>query len=86
MLDHRTLESVAGLEYDGGCWAFRIVGHQFATTAQTKNSSLFLQLELNGVSRIGSNPMDILRRNIGGYRQLDPRLTRPQDQYMAPDR
>jgi LPS-assembly protein len=86
ILDRRTLEGVAGLEYDGGCWAFRIVGHRFATTTQTANTTLFMQLELNGVSRIGSNPMDILRRNIGGYRQLDPRLARPQDQYTAPDR
>lgn len=86
ILDRKTLEGVAGVEYDGGCWAFRVVGHRFATTTQTTNTSVFLQLELNGVSRIGSNPLDILRRNIGGYRQLDPRTTRPQDQYMSPDR
>ena len=28
---------------------------------------MFVQLELNGLSRIGTNPLDALRRNIPGY-------------------
>jgi LPS-assembly protein len=71
--DKRTLESLAGFEYDGGCWTFRAVGHRFATALNAVSSSIFLQLELNGVSRIGSNPLDVLRRNVGGYTRLDPR-------------
>ncbi|MBI2226680.1 MAG: LPS-assembly protein LptD, partial [Betaproteobacteria bacterium] len=79
--DSRLLEGLAGLEYNGGCWAFRIVGHHFATTAQNKISSVFLQLELNGVSRIGSNPLELLRRNIAGYRQQEMQTARPEDSY-----
>jgi hypothetical protein len=30
---------------------------------------------LNGVSRIGSNPLDVLRRNVGGYTRYDPRAS-----------
>ncbi|CAN0397490.1 unnamed protein product, partial [Phaeothamnion confervicola] len=30
--DSRLLEGLVGLEYDGGCWAFRVVTHSFATT------------------------------------------------------
>jgi LPS-assembly protein len=71
--DNRTLEALAGVEYDGGCWAFRAVLHRFATALTAANTSIFLQLELNGISRIGSNPMDVLRRNVGGYTRLDPR-------------
>ena len=83
--DERTLESLLGFEYDGGCWVFRAVGHRFATALNAMNTSLFFQLELNGVSRIGSNPMDVLRRNVGGYTRLDPRTPRTDD-YYTPDR
>ena len=83
--DSRTLEALAGVEYDGGCWAFRAVGHRFVTALNSVSTSFFLQLELNGVSRIGSNPLDVLRRNVGGYTRLDPRAPRTDD-YHVPDR
>src|SRR5207248_5083690 len=51
--DGRTLEGLAGFEYDGGCWSFRAVGHRFVTALNAVSTSIFLQLELNGVSRIG---------------------------------
>ena len=54
--DDRTLEALAGFEYNGGCWALRVVGHRFATATQQASTSIFVQLELNGVSRIGSIP------------------------------
>jgi LPS-assembly protein len=81
LLDHRMLEGLAGFEYDGGCWVFRVVAHKFALATQAASTSIFVQLELNGVSRIGSNPMEILRRNIGGYTRLDPRGSPPQPLY-----
>jgi LPS-assembly protein len=84
-LDKRTLETLAGIEYDGGCWTFRAVGHRFATAVNAVNTSFFVQLELNGVSRIGSNPLDVLRRNVGGYTRLDPRSPWTDD-YYVPDR
>jgi LPS-assembly protein len=31
---------------------------------------VFLQLELNGFSRLGSNPLEALKRNIPGYRRI----------------
>lgn len=82
--DDRTLESLFGFEYNGGCgcWVFRAVGHRFATALNAVSTSIFLQLELTGVSRIGSNPMDVLRRNVGGYTRLDPRAPRTDDYHM----
>jgi LPS-assembly protein len=82
LLDQRMLEGLAGFEYDGGCWVFRVVAHRFALATQAASTSIFVQLELNGVSRIGSNPLEILRRNIGGYSRFDPRSPRPQEVYM----
>jgi LPS-assembly protein len=85
LIDRSTLEALAGFEYDAGCWSFRAVAHRFATALTTASTSFFLQLELNGVSRIGSNPLDVLRRNISGYTPLDPRSARP-DEYFVPER
>jgi LPS-assembly protein len=65
--DNRLVEGVAGVEYDAGCWVARVVFHRLATTADKTSTTLFFQLELNGLARIGSNPIDILKRNITGY-------------------
>ena len=77
LLDERTVEGLLGAEYNGDCWLLRVVAHRFATTTQQTSDTFFLQLELNGLSRIGSNPMETLRRNISGYSRLDPRSPRP---------
>lgn len=76
--EQRSLESLAGAEYNGDCWALRVVAHRFATATQQSSTTFFVQLELNGVSRIGSNPLDTLRRNIGGFVR-DPRAPRPEE-------
>ena len=69
ILDSKNLETLAGLEYNAGCWAFRTVVHSFATTTSETSKSIFFQLELNGIGTIGSNPLDVLTRNIYGYTQ-----------------
>jgi LPS-assembly protein len=66
-MEKRMIESVAGLEYDGKCWVGRIVMQRLATQTQLSNTALFFQLELNGFARIGSNPLDILKRTVPGY-------------------
>ncbi len=77
--DSRLLEGLGGFEYDGGCWAFRVVAHSFATTATTSVNSFFMQLELNGVSKLGSNPLELLRRNIAGYYRGTAQAVRTDD-------
>jgi LPS-assembly protein len=68
--DKRVIESIAGLEYDGGCWVSRFVVQRVASAVGQSNNSIFVQLELNGFSDIGSNPLAILRRDIRGYGQI----------------
>ncbi len=63
----RIIESVAGLEYNGGCWVLRTVMRRQALTSADASTSFFVQLELNDFSRIGSNPLSMLKRNIQGY-------------------
>jgi LPS-assembly protein len=40
--DKRMVESVAGLEYDGGCWVGRVVMQRLATQTQASNTALLL--------------------------------------------
>jgi LPS-assembly protein len=67
LVDGKTLEGVIGVEYNGGCWAFRIVGQRLTTATEQASSSVFVQFELNGLARLGTNPIDVLKRSVPGY-------------------
>jgi len=69
--DKRMVETLAGLEYDACCWTIRVVAQRFATATASATTTLFVQLELKGFSRIGSNPGEAIRRNIPGYRPIE---------------
>lgn len=69
--DHRVVEALAGFEYNADCWIGRFVFQRFAAAAGVATHAVFLQLELNGFSRIGSNPLEALKRNIPGYTRLN---------------
>lgn len=66
-VDGRVVEGLAGLEYNAGCWAARGVLQRIATATGTFSNSFFIQLELNGIGRLGSNPLDVLKQSISGY-------------------
>ncbi|MRR51269.1 MAG: LPS-assembly protein LptD [Rhodocyclaceae bacterium] len=69
--EKRLIESVGGLELEGNCWVARFVVQRIATATQKTNTAFFVQLELNGFSRLGSNPLDLLKRNIPGYGRIN---------------
>lgn len=71
--DNQTLEGLLGVEYNADCWSLRVVAQRFAIATGQFSSTFFVQLELNGLSRLGSSPLEALQRNIGGYFQVDPR-------------
>ena len=77
LVDGKTLEGVLGVEYNGGCWAFRIVGQRLTTTTQQASSSVFAQFELNGLARLGTNPIDVLRRSVPGYLTVNDPSAQP---------
>lgn len=85
--DRTATEALVGLEYNGGCWIVRTVGQRFATATNTTTNLFFVQLELNGFSRIGSNPLEPLRRNIPGYSMLGrtPGSRQPTDFALETD-
>ncbi len=69
--DHKLLEGLFGVEYNQGCWEFRLVAHRFTTATQQYSTSIQFQLELKGLSKLGINPLETLRQNIPGYRRSD---------------
>ncbi len=71
--DRRLLEGLVGVEYNYGCWEFRLVAHRFATATQQYSNSIQFQLELKGLSKLGINPLETLRQNIPGYRRSEER-------------
>ena len=68
--DSRITDSVVGFEVDAGCWIGRIVAERRSTGQTEATTRLLLQLELVGLSRLGSNPLQVLKDNIPGYRLL----------------
>ena len=76
--DRRLIEGLLGVEYNQGCWEFRLVAHRFATAAEIYSNSIQFQLELKGLSKLGINPLETLKQNISGYRRSDDRAG---DQY-----
>jgi LPS-assembly protein len=69
--DRRIAEGLAGLEYKAECWVMRVVGQRTPTATNQTSSSVFFQLELNGLTRLGSNPIDVLRSGIPGYQLIN---------------
>ena len=78
--DNRLVEAIAGLEYNQSCWTLRFVAQHFAVGEQQANTGFFVQLELNDLVKVGSNPLDLLRKSIPGYVKLNemPAAISPQ--------
>ncbi len=75
--DDKLVEGLAGLEYNGGCWAVRGVFQRLATKENQSTDALFFQLELSGMGRLGSNPLDALKHSVPGYRPSNEILPTP---------
>ncbi len=71
--DRRLIEGLLGVEYNKGCWEFRLVAHRFATATQQYSNSVQFQLELKGLSKLGINPFETLKQNIAGYKRSEDR-------------
>lgn len=66
--EHRSTQSILGLEYKGDCcWKARALMQNYAVSREKNNKAVFLQLELTGLGSVGSDPMEVLRKNIPGY-------------------
>ncbi len=68
--DSRVTDSVFGLEYDAGCWIARMAVSRLSTGVSDASTQVLFQLELVGLSRLGTNAISVLRDNIPGYQLL----------------
>ena len=67
----RILEAITGLEYNQDCWILRLVAQRFATGTQQYNTGFFVQLELNGLVKVGADPLVLLKESVPGYSKLN---------------
>jgi LPS-assembly protein len=65
--DDKLLAGLVGLEYNSCCWSLRMVLNRFITATEKTSTAFFVQLELNGLMRMGNNPIRVLRQGIPGY-------------------
>jgi LPS-assembly protein len=82
--DRKTLEAIAGIEYNGDCWVLRVVGQRLTTTTQQTSTAVFIQLELNGLARVGTSPLELLRRSVPGYLPTNDPTLRVRDRSLDP--
>ena len=78
-LDKKLVDGIVGIEYDGCCWIGRAVLQRTQNSTAASNTRILFQLELVGFSRIGVNPLTVLRANVPRYQFL-------RDQIAAPSR
>jgi LPS-assembly protein len=69
--ESKIAEGLLGVEYKADCWVFRMVGQRTPTATSKATSAFFFQLELNGLTRLGSNPLDALKASIPGYQLVN---------------
>ncbi|MGE4241576.1 LPS-assembly protein LptD [Ramlibacter sp.] len=75
--DRRVVDTVVGLEYDGGCWVGRVVLERLQSSTSSSNKRILFQLEFVGFTRLGSNALQTLKENIPRYQFLREQVTTP---------
>ncbi|HTP39465.1 MAG TPA: LPS assembly protein LptD [Steroidobacteraceae bacterium] len=66
--DHTSIEDFAGFQYRGACWGVRLLGRRSVSTRTGEHDTgIYLQLELNGLSSVGTGTDSFLERSIRGY-------------------
>ena len=76
--DKATLDQFAGLEYRSCCWRLRLVARRYVSNRDGDlDTSVLLQLELNGLSSVGAGADTFLERSIRGYSFSPPEPLKP---------
>jgi LPS-assembly protein len=68
LLNRESIEDFFGFQYHGSCWGVRLVAQRSLTTRTgEQDTGVSLQLELNGLSSVGSGVSAFLEQSIQGY-------------------
>jgi LPS-assembly protein len=73
--DRKLVDSIMGLEYDGGCWIGRFVVERVQRSNASANTKFMFQIEFIGLARLGSSPLRTLRDSIPRYQFLREQVT-----------
>jgi LPS-assembly protein len=66
--DSTTLETLAGFGYESCCWAVQLVGRSYVNDVNgDRTNGVYAQVELKGLTGIGSQVDNLLERGILGY-------------------
>lgn len=77
--DNKTLESLAGFQWDSCCVALRLVARRYVhNRAGELSNALMFEIELKGLGAAGQDTRQALRRSILGYNRDDLYLVPPQ--------
>ena len=83
MKDSRITDSLAGLEYDAGCWIGRVVAERAVHRPHRSHDAPAAATRAGGLVTLGSNPLAVLKDNIPGYTLLrDERVDPPVRNYV----
>jgi LPS-assembly protein len=73
----KPVEIIAGFEYKEDCWLLRFAFQRFQTTTASSTTNFYVQLELSGLTSVGTNALTQLQRNIPGYQRINPLPRQP---------
>jgi LPS-assembly protein len=73
--DSKPVDTILGVEYDGGSWLARVAIERLQTTTSTANKRILFQMEFVGFARVGSSPLSILQTNVPRYQLLREKIT-----------
>lgn len=67
--DQRTLETLAGVEYNSCCWATRFVFRDYINdiNSDDRNTAFFIEIQLKGLGSFGNKTDNLLQESIIGY-------------------
>jgi LPS-assembly protein len=70
--DNRNVESFAGVEYNACCWALRVfaarrLDYDTVNNTASQSNSIMFELELTGLSKLGSVPDSPLRESVFSF-------------------
>jgi LPS-assembly protein len=73
----KPVEIIAGFEFKEDCWLVRFAFQRFQTTTASNTTNFYIQLELTGLTSVGTNALSQLQRNIPGYQRITPLPRQP---------
>lgn len=74
MRESKPVDTLFGIEYDGGSWLARVAFERLQTTSSTATKRILFQMEFVGFARVGSSPLGVLQRNVPRYQLLREKI------------